>query len=207
MFKFNLIILLSIALLAQPADSRVSSRSRSRSRSRSSGARSRSALRHRSFHMTGSRRGHHSGVYIIGDMQVRTDTNGTCTIGNKSVLSTDPHKTSFGRLPYCLNKMHENCRVCTNVLYYSKLSLSFRCCDGHVKDQMCYERHLRDVTGNLCDRKYFQLNDTGHCYLAYPILLNLDNLRIWFMVMTLFGALLAFAAVVIYTCIGMCFNR
>ena len=177
MFKFTstLIILLGIALSAQPAHSRVRGRSRSsrsslssRSNRSSRGSRSMSHAARTTSHMRSSRR-RTNGPYAIGVMQVQAYVNDTCTIRRATLLSNSDIRYKFTQLPYCVNQMQKDCQVCNGELYYSRFRSKINCCDGKVdRNGNCYAKHLRDVTGNLCYEKYHKLNSTGHCYLAYP---------------------------------------
>lgn len=182
MFKFTstLIILLGIGLLAQPAHSRIGGRSRRSPRSRKSRSsrisRSMSHTARTASHMRGSRQ-RTNGPYAIGVMQVQVYINDTCTVRRATLMSNSDIQDKFAQLPYCVDQIQKDCQVCNGELYYSHFRSKINCCNGKVdRNGKCYAKHLRDVTGNLCYEKYHKLNNTGHCYLAFPKMLHFDAL-------------------------------
>lgn len=177
MFKFTsiLIILLGIALLAQPTHSRIGGRYRSSRRSprsrRSQRSQSMSHTARTASHMRSSKQRTNEPC-AIGAMQVQVYINDTCTVRRATLMSNSDIRDKFAQLPYCVNQIQKDCQVCNGELYYSRSRFRSKisCCDGKVdQNGNCHIDHLRDITNNLCHKRYYKLNSTGHCYLIYKM--------------------------------------
>lgn len=113
---------------------------------------------------------------IIGMIQRSQcdDLNTNCSYETYPVMNTHDGHMMYSNMPYCTTDMQSNCKVCYGNTYeYDNVT---RCCKGVIsKDNQCYEYHHIDVDGTVCDKEYFKLNATGHCYLAYPYWYYADN--------------------------------
>jgi len=163
-----IIVILGIALLAQPYNCLRRGGSRSRSsrgaRSMSNVARS-AATMHTSKHRSNNK-------LSLKEIQTGKNLNDTCVI--ERINTESDFRTQYFKLPYCVNQMQNDCRFCHGQIYYSYIFGGIDCCRGILSsDGRCYSSiiYIRDNAGSLCDKTFYKLDNNRLCYLAYPMLL------------------------------------
>lgn len=115
----------------------------------------------------------HHAPFVVGVMQIGTDigVNDTCHVIRTDIMSGSEQSADFTRSPYCLHEAQEGCKICSGQTYFSSIAGNrIDCCHGVIGgDGICYMDHHRDVSGNVCHRSVYELDESGHCHLARPV--------------------------------------